>query len=207
MTTQAELMAFLQDMDDSDFMIGVLDHLYSKKFSNCENYSQEGVVESRMAILLNNLGYIFPFSFWGEDDYLFVLGRVEVENYLGIADIPSLGDNLIGMYEDALDEWEEIEEGEPLEYSFTMFQWSKVSQAAASGKRVDIYPILNHFMKIFMQLNDYFIEYRDGVMFFNFEADVITDETLEQAFISFVEFVNTVVIPKISIQEDVSANS
>lgn len=193
MITQSELQNFLQEMNDDDFMCGVLDHLLSRIFTCFETYAWEGHVSSRMAIVMYNLGYIYPL---GDDDFVLILGRPPLVEHSEIINLQTLGDRLLDSYGYQLDEWAELDDELP-EEEFSLFTWSKVAQAAASGKRDEIYPVLNHFMKIFRYLSNYFLEYMEVTMCVNFEGGEITDKTLENAFISFVEFVNQSVLPKL----------
>lgn len=191
MTTQNELEAFLQNMTDYDFMCGILDHLLSKSYSFIESYSPDGVVYNRKAIVLNNLGYICN----DEEGIFFILGNVPVVNYAGHVNIAALDENLY-EYDVEADDWDDYEDDEQLTNPFVVFRWNTIVEAVESGKRSEIYPIINHCMKVFTMLSEYFFEYMDSTMCSNFEGGDITDNTLEKAFISFVKFVNTTIIPK-----------
>lgn len=177
-------------MTDYDFMCGALDHLLSKSYIFIESYSPNGVVYNRKAVVLNNLGYICK----DEKGIFFILGNVPVVDHTGHVNIGGLDDTFY-EYDVELDDWVNYGDDEQLKEEFVMFRWSTIVKAIASGKSSEIYPILNHCMKVFMILKDYLFEYVE-VMGDTFEGGEITDDTLEQAFISFVEFVNTTIIPK-----------
>lgn len=197
MTTQAELNAFIQEMTDSDFICAVLDHLISHNFSICESYDPDGQVYSRSAILMNGLAHLTHHK---NKDFILCLGKLPTVNQAEIINLPSLYDTITELYGAGLDEWQMTGEDDELVYTdFTVLSWQSLVDAAASGKRPDLYPILNVFMKLFTRYTDYFLEYSDITMMCNFEGDVITDKTLENAFISFVNFVQERVIPKLYI--------
>lgn len=197
MTTQAELNAFIQEMTDSDFMCGILDHLLAHNFSICESYDPDGQVYSRSAILMNGLAHLTHHK---NTDFILCIGKLPIANEAETINWPSLYDTITELYGEGLDEWQMTGENDELVYTdFTILSWQSLVDAIASGKRPDLYHILNVFMKLFTRYTDYFLEYSDITMMCNFEGGVITDKTLENAFIHFVNFVQERVIPKLYI--------
>lgn len=197
------LDAFVQSLVNSvfeeDYIFGIHDLLYSRHLALLDSYDYEGKLYSRSAVLLNGICHITVHPDY-DCDYILSLGALPFLEEGVVNDWSVLSDRIDLLAESCLDEWQDRMDGEELFYrNFSCFSLDQLVLAAESGERNEIYPILNMFMEIFQHYSDVFIESTDNSFGSNFEGDEMTDETLENAFITFIKFIKDKVIPKLNL--------
>lgn len=195
MTTPSELAEFIESMIEEDFVLGTLDHFHNPTFTFCESYGPDGDVYHRIAVLMNGLCYL---TLNDEDEFVLILGRPPLEDDSGIVDLTKLMDR-IEMFGVDINDWSHTGDDEPAD-EFSIYSWPLLIDAAESGKRDDIRPILSHFMNVFACHQDYFIQYMDECGCSYFESDFVSDGTFEVAFIKFIKFIQATIIPKFEIK-------
>lgn len=197
------LDALVQTLVDSvfegDYIFGIHDLLHSRHLVLLDSYDYEGKLYSRSAVLLNGICHI-TVSPDNDCDYILSLGALPFVEEGIVNDWSVLPDRIDLLAESCLDEWQDRIDGEEMFYGiFSCFSMDQLVLAAESGKRDEIYPILNLFMEIFQHYSDVFIQYANDSFGGNFTEDDMTDETLENAFITFIKFINEKVIPKLNL--------
>lgn len=200
MTNQAQLKSFISSLSNSELMLGIHEVLLAKKFSICESYDPDGRLYSKTAILFNGLCHL---THHRNADFTLSLGALPKDNHKGLIDWSSLHDTVNALYGESLDEWEGMEKDQLVFGDFTTFTWNKIADAANSGERKAIAPILFAMLTVFGHYADFFWEYADNCLEGNFQGSEFTDTTLENAFISFVTFVQERVIPKLNLPVEV----
>lgn len=203
MDVDPNLDAFVQSLVNSvfeeDYIFGIHDLLYSRHLALLDSYDYEGKLYSRSAVLLNGICHITVHPDY-DCDYILSLGALPFLEEGVVNDWSVLSDRIDLLAESCLDEWQDRMDGEELFYrNFSCFSLDQLVLAAESGERNEIYPILNMFMEIFQHYSDVFIESTDNSFGSNFEGDEMTDETLENAFITFIKFIKDKVIPKLNL--------
>lgn len=203
MDIEHQLESLIQSLVDSvfegDYIFGIHDLLHSRHLVFLDSYDYEGKLYSRSAVLLNGICHITVHSDY-DCDYILSLGALPFIEEGAVNDWRSLSNQIDLVAESCLDEWQDRMDGEELFYgNFSCFSMDKLIYTAESKERVEIKPILSTFLEIFSQYSDVFIEHTDNAMFSNFTEDVMTDETLEIAFITFIKFINEKVIPKLNL--------
>ena len=203
MDVDPNLDALVQTLVDSvfegDYIFGIHDLLHSRHLVLLDSYDYEGKLYSRSAVLLNGICHI-TVSPDNDCDYILSLGALPFVEEGIVNDWSVLPDRIDLLAESCLDEWQDRMDGEELFYrNFSCFSLDQLVLAAESGERNEIYPILNMFMEIFQHYSDVFIESIDNSFGSNFEGDEMTDETLENAFITFIKFIKDKVIPKLNL--------
>ena len=199
------LDAFVQSLVDSvfeaDYIFGIHDLLYSRHLALLDSYDYEGNLYSRSAVLLNGICHITVHPDY-DCGYILSLGALPFVEEGVVNDWSMLSDQINLLAGSCLDEWQDRIDGEELFYgNFSCFSIDQLVLAAESGKRDEIYPILNLFMDIFQHYSDVFIQYTNDSFGGNFTEDDMTDETLEKAFITFIKFIKDKVIPKLNLSE------
>lgn len=199
------LDALVQTLADSvfedDYILGIHDLLHSRHFVFLDSYDYDGKLYSRSAVLLNGICHITVNPNY-DCDYILSLGALPFVEEGVVNDWRFLSDRINLVAESCLDEWQDRIDGEELFYkNFSCFSMDQLVLAANSGKRDEIYPILNLFMEIFQHYSDVFIEHTDYSLGSNFTEDKMTDETLEKGFITFIQFINEMVIPKLNLSK------
>lgn len=183
---------------EEDFLIGIHELLYARHLVFLDSYSYDGALLSRSAVLLNGLCHI-TVNVDYDCDFILSLGALPFIEEGGVYDWRVLSEKIDMLAESCLDEWEERMEGETLfNENFTCFSLDKLIYAAESEEREEIQPILSTFMEVFPHYFDVFTEYADQDLNSHFDSDVITDETLEAAFIAFITFIKEKVLPKLT---------
>ena len=203
MDVDPNLDALVQTLVDSvfegDYIFGIHDLLHSRHLVLLDSYDYEGKLYSRSAVLLNGICHI-TVSPDNDCDYILSLGALPFVEEGVVNDWSILSDRIDLLAESCLDEWQDRIDGEEMFYrNFSCFSLDQLVLAAESGKRDEIYPILNLFMEIFQHYSDVFIQYANDSFGGNFTEDDMTDETLENAFITFIKFINEKVIPKLNL--------
>lgn len=203
MDVDPNLDALVQTLVDSvfegDYIFGIHDLLHSRHLVLLDSYDYEGKLYSRSAVLLNGICHI-TVSPDNDCDYILSLGALPFVEEGIVNDWSVLPDRIDLLAESCLDEWQDRIDGEEMFYgNFSCFSMDQLVLTAESGKRDEIYPILNLFMEIFQHYSDVFIQYANDSFGGNFTEDDMTDETLENAFITFIKFINEKVIPKLNL--------
>lgn len=193
------VQSLIDSVFESDYISGIHDLLHSKHLVLLDSYDYKGKIYSRSAVLLNGICHITVNPDY-DCDYILSLGALPFLEEGVVNDWSVLSDRIDLLAESCLDEWQDRMDGEELFYrNFSCFSLDQLVLAAESGERNEIYPILNMFMEIFQHYSDVFIESIDNSFGSNFEGDEMTDETLENAFITFIKFIKDKVIPKLNL--------
>lgn len=193
------VQSLIDSVFESDYISGIHDLLHSKHLVLLDSYDYKGKIYSRSAVLLNGICHITVNPDY-DCDYILSLGALPFLEEGVVNDWSVLSDRIDLLAESCLDEWQDRMDGEELFYrNFSCFSMDQLVLAAESGERNEIYPILNLFMEIFQHYSDVFIESTDNSFGSNFEGDEMTDETLENAFITFIKFIKDKVIPKLNL--------
>ncbi len=183
---------------EEDYLLGIHLLLHAKSFDFIDKYDQDGKLFFRSAVLLNGLCHIFASDEF-EGEYILALGQLPPFEECGMNNW-QLNLKLDHLATTCLDIWEDFEEDEELILgTFSCFSMVKLTAAAESKQRIEIRPVLTAFMGIFGHYPDHFIEVADDCLGSNFDADTISDETLEAAFMDFIAFINENIIPKINL--------
>lgn len=185
---------------DHDYLLGIHEMLHSKNFVFLDSYHEDGELYSRSAVLMNGLCHITS-----DDNYGFIvsLGALPFIEENAVHDWSILPDQISMCAESCIDEWEVKMQDEALYFqNYTCFSLDQLVEAANSGKRAEIFPILSVFMEVFGHYSDVIMELSDGFAWSNFEGDELTDETLEAAFCSFVQFIQNSLIPKMKLLDE-----
>lgn len=197
----ALVQSLVESVFEGDYLFGIHDLLHSRHFVFLDSYDYDGKLYSRSAVLLNGICHITVNPDY-DCDYILSLGALPFIEEGAVNDWRFLSEKIDLVAESCLDEWIERDEDEELFHgNFSCFSMDQLVLAAESGKREEIYPILTVFMEIFQHYSDVFIEHTDYSLGSNFTEDEMTDETLEKAFITFIQFINEMVIPKLNLSE------
>ena len=182
-----------------DYWFGVHQSLHAKNFDFIDKYDQDGKLYFRSAVLLNGLCHVFASDEF-EGAYILALGELPSFEECGMNNW-QLNLKLDHLATTCLDIWEHCDDDEliPELGYFSCFSMDKLTAAAESGLRVEIKPVLMAFMGIFGHYPNHFIEVADDCLVPNFDAERISDETLEAAFMDFITFINENIIPKINL--------
>lgn len=193
------VQSLIDSVFESDYISGIHNLLHSRHLVLLDSCAYDGKIYSRSAVLLNGICHITVNPDY-DCDYILSLGALPFLEEGVVNDWSVLSDRIDLLAESCLDEWQDRMDGEELFYqNFSCFSLDQLVLAAESGERNEIYPILNMFMEIFQHYSDVFIESIDNSFGSNFEEDEMTDETLENAFITFIKFIKDKVIPKLNL--------